>query len=66
MRHMDVKKIIADLGGAQKVAALVGVSFQAVYQWKKVPAEHVLKISKALGVSPKKIRPDVFDPEVAA
>ena len=60
MPRMEIKNIIEKAGGARAVADLTGVSVQAVYQWKTVPAPHVLKMAEVLRVDPYELRPDVF------
>jgi DNA-binding transcriptional regulator YdaS (Cro superfamily) len=49
-------------GGASAIARAIGVTPQAVAQWKAIPAEHVLKLEKAFGVSRHVQRADVFGP----
>jgi DNA-binding transcriptional regulator YdaS (Cro superfamily) len=48
--------------GASAIARVVGVTPQAVAQWKAVPPEYVLKLERAFGVSRHVQRPDVFGP----
>ena len=57
---MKVETIIKKAGGAQAVAKALKLHRQTVYQWKRVPAHHVLKMAKLSGLEPKQIRPDVF------
>jgi len=57
---MDIKEIIRKAGGARAVAELTGVTTQAVYQWREVPAPHVVDIAARLGLEPRDLRPDVF------
>ncbi|QDH50411.1 hypothetical protein [Caulobacter phage KcrB] len=48
-----VEKAIENAGGAQQFAARLGVSHQAVYQWRKkgwVPTKRVLQVEKLFGV----------------
>jgi len=55
-------------GGVGKLAASIGVAQNVVSNWRKrgkVPAEHVLAIEAATGVSRHLLRPDVFGPEPA-
>ncbi len=49
-------------GGASAVSRIVGVTPQAVAQWKAIPPEYVLRLEKAFGVSRHIQRPDVFGP----
>jgi DNA-binding transcriptional regulator YdaS (Cro superfamily) len=57
-------------GGSSALARGLGLTPQAVLQWKAVPAERVLEVEKISGVSRYRLRPDVFgtlrDSEAAA
>jgi DNA-binding transcriptional regulator YdaS (Cro superfamily) len=55
-------------GGYAALAEGLGVSRQAIYQWrdKRVPAERVLQIEKLTGVTRHELRPDLYpDPNTA-
>lgn len=41
----------------------LGITKQAVNQWKEVPAKYVLDVADLLGLPPEFIRPDVFSPD---
>lgn len=47
-------------GLASKIAALFDIEPSAVWQWEQVPAVRVRAVSKLLGISEHRIRPDVF------
>jgi len=47
-------------GGPTKVANALGVSKQAVMQWRLVPATRVLDLEHLTGISRYDLRPDVF------
>jgi DNA-binding transcriptional regulator YdaS (Cro superfamily) len=49
-------------GGRTALAALLGVSKQAVQQWKNVPAHQVIPIERKTGVPREKLRPDLHPP----
>lgn len=49
-------------GGPRKLAAILGISRQAVTQWKTVPGRHVLKVEQASGISRHQLRPDLYGP----
>lgn len=38
----------------------IGISAAAVSQWRRVPAERVLEVEKASGVSRSALRPDLY------
>ena len=56
------EKVVELAGGKPAVARLCGISKQAVYKWKSIPAEHCLTIERALSgqVDRHQMRPDVF------
>ena len=53
-------------GNAQKFAELVGVTPQAISQWRRVPALRVLQVEKLTGVSRHELRPDIYPREEVA
>lgn len=69
-RHEALRKAIANAGGQSALARICGVSQAAVWDWlnraRRVPAEHVLSIEAATGVSRHALRPDIYPREVAA
>lgn len=50
---------VAAAGSEAKLAAAIGISQQAVQQWRKVPAERILDVEQATGVPREKLRPDL-------
>ena len=48
-------------GGQRQLAQAIGVSYQAVQKFRvRVPAERVLQIEAATGVSRHELRPDLY------
>jgi len=60
-----IKSAINVAGSADRLAVVLGITRQAIYQWPRVPAERVLDIERATGVSRHELRPDLY-PEDAA
>lgn len=58
------------VGGSTGLARAIGAGItpQAVSQWKQVPAERVLSVERATGVSRERLRPDLYpvEPETSA
>lgn len=58
---------LAKAGSQAEIARIAGVSTTAVWKWvqssKRVPAEFVLKIEAATGVSRHDLRPDIYPRE---
>lgn len=67
-------KLAADAcGGFPQLAAKLGVSRHALYQWDIVPADRVIEVELVSGVSRAVLRPDLYEgfapigtPEAAA
>ena len=63
-----LKKAVAISGGQAALARLLGLKQQHISWWinksKRVPAEHVIAIERAVGgaVTRHDLRPDVFGP----
>lgn len=47
-------------GGRKALAAAIGVTRQAIEQWRRVPAERVLDVERVSRVSRHDLRPDIF------
>ena len=55
-----LRNLIEAVGGQGQLARALGVSQQAVAQWRRVPAEKVIEVERATGVPREKLRPDIF------
>lgn len=63
--NADMRKTICP-EGLQPLAEHLGISYQAVQRWfvrGKIPAERVLAVEAATGVSRHKLRPDIYPVE---
>jgi DNA-binding transcriptional regulator YdaS (Cro superfamily) len=47
-------------GNGSILADRLGLTRQAVYQWDKVPANHVLRVEEVTGIPRHKLRPDLY------
>jgi DNA-binding transcriptional regulator YdaS (Cro superfamily) len=47
-------------GGAKALADMLGISIQAIGQWRKVPPLRVLQIEYRTGVPRHELRPDLY------
>ena len=54
-----VSKAIKVAGGRSELARRIGVTKGALYFWKRIPAEKIVSVSKATGIPPEDLRPDL-------
>jgi len=63
-----LQRAVEKAGSQAEIARIAGVTQPAVWKWvqssKRVPAEFVLKIEAATGVSRHDLRPDIYPREV--
>lgn len=51
---------LAKHGMRSKIARGLGISPQAVGQWKRVPAERVIAVAEITGIPARELRPDLY------
>lgn len=70
MAHTALASAIDKAGGQAALARLIGVSQPSVWHWvhkaRRVPAEFVLAVEEATGVSRHELRPDIYPVQDAA
>ena len=54
--------VIKAAGSATRVAGMLGLSQQAVQQWKRIPAERVIQVEAVTGVPRQRLRPELYLP----
>ena len=47
-------------GGGAALARMLNSRRQAIYQWKRVPADHVLSVERFSGIPRHILRPDLY------
>ena len=61
-RSMNAAQVIKHIGGPTVVGGILGVSRQAVVQWRMVPVEYVLTLARKspVPITPHEIRADIY------
>jgi DNA-binding transcriptional regulator YdaS (Cro superfamily) len=60
--RQGVDAALAAVEGAALARALK-LTRQAIYQWKRVPSDHVLQVERITGVPRQRLRPDLYPRE---
>ena len=60
MRDPGLNEAIRAVGGVSELARLIGISQPSVSNWMRVPAERVVAVEAATGVSRDVLRPDLY------
>jgi TorA maturation chaperone TorD len=60
MRDLGLEEAIRSAGGVGALARKIGISQPSVSNWLRVPAERVLSVEAATGVSRAVLRPDLY------
>lgn len=66
MKSDALTKAIRACGSAKELASRLGISIQAVSQWREVPVGRVLDVERATGIPRRELRPDLFGDQPAA
>lgn len=60
------RKIIAyaceRAGGMRALARKIGINYQNIQVWRRIPAERMIDIEAATGIPREHLRPDLFVP----
>jgi DNA-binding transcriptional regulator YdaS (Cro superfamily) len=55
-----LKAAIEAAGGLRALGRLLGINYQAIQQWDKVPAERLLDIERLTGIARERLRPELY------
>jgi DNA-binding transcriptional regulator YdaS (Cro superfamily) len=61
-----LKEAIKAAGGLRPLARELGMSMQALSQWKRVPAHRILQVEAVTGIARERLRPELYRLEDAA
>lgn len=60
MRNAGLERAIDAAGGVAQLARKIGIAQPSVSNWERVPAQRVIAVEGATGVSRKVLRPDLY------
>ena len=61
MRDAGLERAIDAAGGVAQLARKIGIAQPSVSNWNRVPAQRVIAVESATGVSRKVLRPDLYN-----
>lgn len=61
MRDPGLARAIDKAGGVAELARKIGIAQPSVSNWSRVPAQRVIAVEAATGVSRRELRPDLYD-----
>ena len=61
MRDPGLARAIDKAGGVAELARKIGIAQPSVSNWNRVPAQRVIAVEAATGVSRRQLRPDLYD-----
>lgn len=61
MRDPGLARAIDKAGGVAELARKIGIAQPSVSNWNRVPAQRVIAVEAATGISRRELRPDLFD-----
>jgi DNA-binding transcriptional regulator YdaS (Cro superfamily) len=59
-RDDGLKRAIAKFGSAYALAKELGISIQALGEWRRVPAHRILQVEAVTGIDRTELRPDLY------
>lgn len=59
-------RVLDAAGGVGPLAAHLGITRHAIYQWDRVPAERLGQVMEVTGLQAHEIRPDLFKAQATA
>jgi DNA-binding transcriptional regulator YdaS (Cro superfamily) len=60
MRDPGLRKAIEAAGSRSELARRLGISQQAVSQWRTIPPRQIVAVEQATGVPREELRPDLY------
>lgn len=61
-----LRRAIKSAGGPRSLAKSLGVTRQAIEQWRWCPPTRVLEVERLSGIPRQQLRPDLYPEEVVA
>lgn len=59
-REKVVIDVIAKAGSVRALARALGISYEAVWKWRRVPPARVLEVEALTGIPRESLRPDIY------
>lgn len=65
IKDSPLVEVIRKVGSANELARQLGVTPQAISQWKRIPLERASEIARITGIPRAELRPDIWGEHAA-
>ena len=55
-----IELAISKAGGMRPLGRALGIAYQTIQRWKRIPAERVIAIEQVTGIPRERLRPDLY------
>ena len=55
-----VKKAIRAAGNINRLAVMLGITWPAIYKWKRIPRKRLQQVAQVTGLSLEELDPDLY------
>lgn len=59
-RDPIIKEAVRAHGSIASLSEAMGLTYQAIWKWRRIPAERVREVESLTGISRKRLRPDLY------
>lgn len=57
-----IAMVVQKAGGMRKLGRMLGIRYQVIQNWKRIPAVRVIELENILDIPREQLRPDLYPP----
>ena len=55
-----IAQVVKKAGGMRALGRVLGIAYQNVQHWRRIPAHHIVAIEEATGIPRETLRPELY------